>query len=133
MKKILTALLVLASLLAVLSLTACGGNSSGGGDKVKATIILIDEDEKEYTYDITFTKGATLREALFEAKLIEEDQLSAMFVETIDGHTANVMEDGCTWMPQDTNREQIMGSFDEITVHDGDTIYLQYYVVPDFD
>lgn len=56
-----------------------------------------------------------------------------MFVQNIDGHIADVLEDGCTWMPQDTDRNQIMGSFDEITVKNGDTIYLQYYEVPDMD
>lgn len=132
MKKILTAILVLASLLSVLSLTACGGNS-GTGEKVSVKFILVDKDDKEYTYDVNVTDGATLRDALYEAKLIDEDQLSAMFVETIDGHTADVMNDGCTWMPQDANRQQLTGSFDDITVHGGDTIYLQYYVVPNFD
>ena len=36
-------------------------------------------------------------------------------------------------MPQDENGKQIMGTFDDITLSDGQTITLQYYIVPDFD
>ena len=110
-----------------------GSSGEKGGEKVEATIILIDKDSKEYTYNIKFTDGASLRDALYEAELIDEDEYSAMFVSNIDGHIANAIEDGVTWMPQDTNRKQIMGTFDDITIHAGDTIYLQYYIVPDFD
>lgn|GEM_PF-4720654 len=56
-----------------------------------------------------------------------------MFVENIDGHIADMEEDGYTWLPMDANKEQISGSFDDIMLHGGDTIYLQRYVVPYFD
>ncbi len=56
-----------------------------------------------------------------------------MFVENIDGHVADVLNDGCTWLPQDEDGNQIKGTFDEITVSAGQTIPLVYYVVPDFD
>lgn len=131
MKKILIAFLVLVSCMSLLVLSGCGSKSSG--EQVTAKLTIIDKDETEYSYDITFTDGATLREALFEAGLITEEEHGAMFVENIDGHIANVAEDGCTWLPLDANKEQISGSFDDITIHGGDTIYLQYYVVPDFD
>jgi len=130
MKKIIA--LALVCVLCLSLLVACSSDN-GSGEKAKATIILVDKDEKEYKYEIEFTDGSSLRDALHEAGLIDDDEYSAMFIQNIDGHVANVEEDGCTWMPQDTERKQIMGTFDEITVKAGDTIYLQYYVVPDFD
>lgn len=130
MKKIIALALVC---ILCLSLFAACSSDNGSSDKAKATIILVDKDEKEYKYEIEFTDGSSLRDALHEAKLIDDDEYSAMFIQNIDGHVASVEDDGCTWMPQDANRKQIMGTFDEITVKSGDTIYLQYYIVPDFD
>lgn len=135
MKKMLTKALLLLCCLSLLLSLGCAtdnGNQSSG-EKAKAKIILVLEDGTELPYDIEFTAGSTLRMALYEGGLIEEDQTAAMFVETIDGHTADVMNDGCTWLPCDENGEQIMGSFDEIIVEDGQTIYLQYFVVPYMD
>lgn len=129
MKKTLIAMLVLVLCLSML--IGCGAKASG--EKISAKIILIDKDGATFNYDITCDDGATLRDALLENKLIDEDEYSAMFVQNIDGHIANVLEDGCTWMPQDENGKQIMGTFDDITLHDGQTITLQYYIVPDFD
>lgn len=84
-------------------------------------------------YNLNVTDGATLREALYEAKLISDDEFYAYFVQDIDGHIADVENDGCTWMPADADGNQIPGTFDEITVEEGGIIYLVYYVVPDFD
>lgn len=56
-----------------------------------------------------------------------------MFVETIDGNTADVSNDGCTWVSADMVGNQISGTFDEITVKAGETIRFIYTVVPDFD
>ena len=131
MKKILSVLLIAVMCLSIFAAVGCGGET--GGEKAEATIILIDKDSQEYTYNIKFTDGASLRDALYEAELIDDDEYSAMFISNIAGHIANAIEDGVTWMPQDTDRKQIMGTYDEITVHNGDTIYLQYYIVPDFD
>lgn len=136
MKKFLSTVLALACCLSLLMLVGCSNSGNGGnegGDKAKAHIVLVLEDGTELPYDIEFTPGSNLRTALFEGGLIEEDQTVSMFVETIDGHTADVLNDGCTWLPTDENGEQIMGSFDEIIVENGQTIYLRYYVVPDMD
>ena len=129
MKKTLSVMLVL--VLSLSMLIACGAKTSG--EKISAKIILIDKDDAKYEYDIKCDNGATLRDALHENGLIDEDEYSAMFVQNIDGHIANVLEDGCTWLPQDENGKQIMGTFDDITLSDGRTITLQYYIVPDFD
>ncbi len=109
-----------------------GDASGNGGEKAKLTVILVLEDKKEEKYDIEFTPGKNLREALYEGKLIEEDQLAAMFLVTIKGHSADFME-GLTWMICDEKGEQIMGFIDEIFPTDGQTIQLVYTVVPDFD
>ncbi len=132
MKKITAPALVLALSLCVLA--GCSKKDGGSdGDKIDMKLILIDKDEQQYTYDLPVTDGATLREALYEAKLISEETYYNMFVENIDGHVADVLNDGCTWLPQDEDGNQIMGSFDEITVSAGQTITLVYYVVPNFD
>ncbi len=135
MKKMLTKALLLLCCLSLLMSLGCAADNGNqaSGEKAKAKIILVLEDGTELPYDIEFTAGSTLRMALYEGGLIEEDQTAAMFVETIDGHTADVLNDGCTWLPCDENGEQIMGSFDEIIVEDGQTIYLQYFVVPYMD
>lgn len=134
MKKILAIVLVLSLSLCVLS--GCSKEGDGGegdGGKIDMKIVLIDKDEKTYNYDLHVTDGATLRDALYEAGLITEETYYNMFVEDIDGHVADVLNDGCTWLPLDENGDQIMGSFDEITVSAGQTITLRYYVVPMMD
>lgn len=137
MKKILA--LTLALILCLGLLAGCanedkpaGGTEAAGG-KAKAKITVIDKDNKEFPYDIEVTDGVSLREALFEAKLITEEQYGAMFIENIDGHVADVLNDGCTWMIQDKDKKDLSASMDEVQVHDGDVLYLQYYVVPNFD
>ena len=133
MKKSLTVILTLALCVLMLGSVACfGGNSSG--DKATGKIILIDKDEKEYSYDVTFDEGMSLRAVLLENNLITEEESAAYFVQNIDGHIADVINDGCTWMAMDANKNMIVGkTFDEITLKSGDTLYLQYYVVPNFD
>ena len=132
MKKILALSLVLILCLGLLA--GCAGNDTpAGGDKAKVKITVIDKDNKEFPYDIEVTDGVSIREALFEAKLITEEQYGAMFVENIDGHVADVINDGCTWMIQDKDKKDLSSSMDEFKVHDGDVLYLQYYVVPNFD
>ena len=133
MKKIRVMSVILALCLVFSVLTGCGGKTSGSA-KASATIILIDKDEQEYTYNIEFTDGSSLRTALYEGGLISEEQFGAYFIEDIDGHIADVENDGCTWLPLDSEKNSITGkSFDDITVNNGDTYYLQYYVVPDYD
>lgn len=133
MKRKLT-VLILALALVLGTLAGCGGDSKGqDGGKIDMKIILVDKDGAEYPYDLHVTEGATLREALFEAELISEETNYAMFVDNIDGHIADALNDGVTWMPQDTDGNQITGTFDDITVSDGQTIKLVYCVVPDFD
>lgn len=125
---------ILALALCLGLLAGCGGDSgSGGGDKIDTKVVLVDEDGAEYPYDLHVTEGASLREALYEAELITEDTYYAMFVCDIDGHIADVENDGVTWLPCDENGEQIMGTFDDIKVEAGGTIKLVYYVVPDMD
>lgn len=126
--------LILVLCLGLTLLAGCGSKKTSDGDKATATQILIDQDEKEYTYTMEITDGATLREALFEAGLITEEEFGAFFVQNIDGHIADVENDGCTWLPMDADKNALSGkSFDDITLKNGDTLYLQYYVVPDFD
>lgn len=129
--------LILALVLTFSLMVGCSANSNSGGNgddnKIDTTIILVLEDGTEKTYELNVTKDSTLRDALYEAELITEDTYYAMFVENIDGHIADVLNDGCTWLPTDLEGNQIMGTFDEITVKDGETIKLVYTVVPNFD
>lgn len=135
MKKTFVLSLIVALVLGLL--VACGATENGGtdngGDKATVKLTVIDKDEAEFPYEISVTDGTTMREALFEGGLISEEQHGAMFIEDIDGHIADVEEDGCTWMIQDKDGNDLGSSMDEVTVHDGDEFILLYYVVPFFD
>lgn len=132
--------LVLALTLSLCLLASCGdsGSKTGGG-KINTTVILVLEDGSEVKYDLNVSSGLTIREALYEAELISEDTLYAMFVDNIDGHIADVMNDGVTWLPCDMDGNQIpvsgdvMSAFDSYILEDGGSVKLVYYVVPNFD
>ena len=136
MKLRITAL-ILVLVLSLSLFAGCGANTEKpNGDnssKINATIILVLEDGSEKTYEINVTKDSNLRDALYEAKLITEETYSALFVDNIDGNIADTLNDGCMWMPTDTDGNQIMGMFDDIIVKDGQTIKLVYTVAPTFD
>ena len=131
--KITAIILALVLCFGLIAGCAAKDDTAGSGDKINTNIILVLEDGTEKTYALNVTSGATLREALFEAGLITEETYYAMFVDNIDGNVADVFNDGCTWMPTDTEGTQIMGTFDDIIVKDGETIKLVYTVVPNFD
>ena len=133
MKCIALVLVLAVSLAMCVSCSSSSSSSSSSNTKIKAKIILVLKDKTEVPYNITVKKGSTLRKALYQAKLIDKKTYGAMFIEDIDGHVANVEKDGCTWNPTDKNHKQISGTFDEIKVKDGETIYLEYYKVPDAD
>lgn len=137
MKLKITAL-IMALVLCLGMMVGCNANNeqSGNGDdsnKIDTTIILVLEDGTEKTYNLHVTKDSTLRDALYEAELISEETYYAMFVDNIDGHIADALNDGVTWLPTDMEGNQIMGTFDDITVKADETIKLVYYVVPNFD
>lgn len=135
--------LVLALTLCLGLLSACGdsGKDDGGseGGKINTTVILVLEDESEVKYDINVSAGLTVREALYEAGLISEDTLYAMFVDNIDGHIADAINDGVTWMPCDMDGSQLpvtgeaMSAFDSYILKDGGSIKIVFTVVPNFD
>ena len=132
--KILSVLVIMVMVLGML--TACGGSNEGTSDEGNgeaagvATVILVDEDGAEYTYELE--AGKNLRDALHDAGLIEDDNFSKFMVETIDGHTA-LMDDGVLWMMADENKNQITGFFEEHVLAEGETLYLLYTVAPNFD
>ena len=137
MKKNIRFLSVLVIMVLVISmLTACGGSSepaaenSGDAAADTATVILVDQDEAEYTYEVP--AGMNLRDSLKEAGLIDDDNYTKFMVETIDGHTAS-MEEGVLWLMCDQDKNQIQGMFEEHTVEPGETLYLIYTVAPNFD
>lgn len=143
--KITAIILVLVMGIAMLVGCTGGEKPEGGkepsGEKINAKIVLVLEDKTEVPYDITVSSGLTIREALAEAGLISEEEAYAMFVSDIDGHVADVLNDGVTWMPSDADgnflppdtKDQVVTTFDSIIVDEGETIYLVYYVVPNFD
>lgn len=128
--------LLLVLVLALGMLTACGGSDEGTADEGNgeaaggATVILVDENEEEFTYEVE--AGKNLRDALHDAGLIDDANYTNMFIETIDGHTA-LMEDGVLWLMCDENKEQIQGFYEEHTLEAGETVYLIYTVAPNFD
>ena len=141
MKRIIKlATLILALALSLSLLSACGDSGSkADGGKIDTTVILVLEDGSEQKYDLNVSSGLTIREALYEAELITDDDLYAMFVENIDGHIADTMNDGVTWLPCDMDGNQlpvsgdVISAFDSYILEDGGSIKLVYYVVPSFD
>lgn len=141
--KLKTTALILALVLTFGLLVGCGGkdtNESGdAAGKVDATIILVLEDKSEVKHDLQVTAGSTLRQALYEANLISEETLYAMFVDNIDGHIADAINDGVTWLPCDADGNPIQGdgeavtTFDSIKINGGETLRIVYSVVPNFD
>ena len=140
MKKSFVLSLVLALVLGLL--VACGTTANGGSDngsaadnsgKASAKLTIIDKDGAEFEYTLSFTDGTTMREALFESGLISEEEYGAFFVQDIDGHVADVENDGCTWMVQDADKNDLGSGMDNVNVSDGEEYILQYYVVPNFD
>lgn len=136
MKLKITAL-ILVLVMALGLMAGCGkdaGTTTGAADdgKMAVKIILVLEDKTEKTYDIRVTKDSNLRDALLEAELITEEEHAALFVSTIDGHTADFMQ-GYTWLVTNENDEQIQGFMEEIILEDGQTIKLTHYMVPQFD
>ncbi len=125
--------------LALGMLTACGGSGEGTADSgdsgesteaAGATIILVDEDGTEYTYEVP--AGNNLRDTLHDAGLIDDANFTALMPETIVGHTA-LMADGVLCMMCDNDKNQISGMFEEHTLEAGETLYLIYTVAPNFD
>lgn len=123
-------------------MTGCGNSSSDSGsegDKIKATAILVLEDKTEVKYDLNVSADKTIRETLYEAELISEDTMYAMFVDNIDGHVADAMKDGVTWVSCDMDGNQIpvegevVSAFDSYKLKDGDSIKIVYTIVPNFD
>lgn len=135
----------MAGMLVLGTLTACGGSDKDkdkdGAKTANAKIVLVLEDGTEVPYDISVKEGVSVRDGLFEAKLITEEEYGAMFVSNIDGHIADTMNDGVTWLPCDKDGNQLSAErtgeyycfLDSILVNDGDEIYLKYYVVPNMD
>ncbi len=128
--------LLLVLVLALGMLTACGSSDEGTTDNGNsesaetATVILVDENEEEFTYELE--AGKNLRDALHDAGLIDDANFTNMFCETIDGHTA-LMEEGVLWLMCDENKNQIQGFFEEHVLEPGETMYLIYTVAPNFD
>ena len=131
--KFLSVLVIM--IMALTALTACGGSdepaaTDGEAASAGATIILVDQDWAEYTYEVE--SGKNVKDALHDAGLIDDDNYTKFMAETIDGHTA-LMEDGVLWLMCDENRNQIQGLFEEHVIAEGETLYLIYTVAPNFD
>lgn len=145
MKKHIVLPLITVLILSIALLAGCGGNNneeSNSSAKVNAKIVLVLEDKTEVPYDISVTPDQSVRDALFEAGLITQETKEGMFVDTIDGHTADTMNDGVTWLACDKDGNQLeheiesdslFWSGDFIKVDDGDEIYLVYSEVPNFE
>ena len=135
MKKFIA--IALSLVIAVLAFAGCSANGKSTDQpqdtdgKIDAKIILVLEDKSEVPYDIHVTDGVSVREALFEAKLISEETQTAFFVEDIDGHIAKA-EDGVLWSVCDENGE-MLGAIDDVTVSAGKTIKMIYTVAPNYD
>lgn len=93
MKKIIALML---ALMLALSLVACGGNEPAA-EGVSFTVIVVDADGTETTFEYTSDK-ATVGEALLEEGLIAGDEGEyGLYVTTVNGITADWDADQTYW------------------------------------
>lgn len=126
-----SAALVLALAL-VLSLTACGAQSSGGiwdsavytedtalGEGAKTIAVEVTAEDKTVTLTVS-TDAETLRAALEENGLIAGDESEyGLYVKTVNGMTADYDTDGLYWAFYKSG-EYLMTGVDTTEISDGE-------------
>lgn len=140
MKKTKIFALFLTIIMALSLLSGCGSaktsnqNKSGdtNGKKVNITIVLVKKDKTTKEFKLTTKEGNSLRQALYENKLITDTENYDQFVQVIDGEKAS-MEDGNLWLPCDANGNKLSTSMDTTKVSDGTTYKLVYTTAPNVD
>lgn len=147
MKKTKTLSVILIAIISLSLLSGCGAKETSTPAKTKDTVktetpaekkvdftmILVKKDGTSKEYKIAAKKGSTMREALYESKLISEEESYAQFVQVIDGEKADVANDGCLWNICDENGNPLNKNMDDCIVSDGATYKLVYTVVPNAD
>ncbi len=124
--KILTKVLALAlaSLMVVMSLTACGtantnSDVSAPAQIVSITVKVIAADKTEKAFNIE-TDKKNLGDALLEEGLVTEDEHKSGFYTYIDGVRADYNKDGAWWCFT-KGGETVMVGANELEIADGDT------------
>lgn len=121
MKKLISLILVL---LTLLSLTACGAAEEAEGPKVSFTLIVVDGDGNETTYQIETTK-TIVGDALFEEGIAEgEEGDYGLFITRVNGIYAEYNETGTYWSFY-INGEYAMTGVDKTDIVDGATYMLK--------
>ena len=94
MKRILSALLVLAMLFAM---TACGKKAEAPAEAVTFTVIVTDLDGNETTFEHT-SAAASVGEALVEEGLVEGHEASyGLYIDAVNGIAADWDKDQTYW------------------------------------
>lgn len=89
-----------------------------GGKTITVTVVHEDGTEKEYTYN---TDEEYLAPVLVDAGLIEgSDSQYGLYVETVDGETADYNTDQSYWCLMDGDEEATTGA-DSLVITDGGT------------
>lgn len=121
MKKLISLILIL---LTLISLTACGAAEEAEGPKVSFTLIVVDGDGNETTYQIETTK-TIVGDALFEEGIAEgEEGDYGLFITRVNGIYAEYNETGTYWSFY-INGEYAMTGVDKTDIVDGATYMLK--------
>lgn len=95
------------------------------GEK-QITVTVVDSDKKEKTHKID-TDAEYLGEALYEEKLVNEEEYKSGFYTEIDGEKADYDKDKAFWWIKRNGEDASVGA-NELPVADGDEFEITYTV-----
>lgn len=125
-KKVFVVLLAL--LLALLPLTACGETTEGLLDEeITITVKVVHKDLSEKVFEIT-TRQPTLLGALLQEELVEgDDQQTSFYITTVDGELADWSVDEGWWSISKGGVMLVTGA-ETTMIADGEAYELTYKI-----
>ncbi len=123
-----TLVLLIAFVMLVLSMTACGEAETGLFDeKITITVKVVHKDKSQKTFTIE-TCQSTLLGALQQEQLVEgEEQTVSFFVTAVDGETADWSVDEGWWRFTKGGQAMMTGA-EQTKIADGDVYEITYTV-----
>lgn len=116
---------VLLSITAAAILTGCSASESGETKSITVEVVHKDGSTAEFTYE---TEESSLGALLADEGLIAGEKGSfGLFVQTVDGETADYDVDGSWWMLS-CNGEEVLTGVDAVEIEDG-SVYTWNYML----
>lgn len=135
MKKTKILALVLTVLMALSLLSGCSnsaakdnGKGAADGKSIKVTLTLVFEDNTTKDYELTAKEGETLGDAMYAAKLINQQQYNDGFVTEIGGVIADYNKEQAWWCLQDKDGNELSVGINDVKLSDGDVYKFVYTV-----